>query len=105
MSQEIRINYQEVYAKVAELRQRMESELQEMEGTYRQASTTLNQLDSQTNAALIETVEQNRAKSQVTAETLTKLLSFIEASAQQVERDEAMISRAFTISRPNTPPV
>jgi len=102
MSQEIRINYEEVYAKTAELRQRIQSELQDMEATYRQTTSTLNQMDSRTNAVLLETMEQNRAKSLITAETLNKLLSFIDASAQQVERDEAMMTRAFTISRTST---
>jgi len=98
MSQEIRINYQEVYTKTAELRQRIQTKLQEMENTYRQVNTGLNQMDSYTNAVLIETMEQNRLKAQLTAETLNKLLSFIEASAQQVERDEAIIARTFATS-------
>jgi len=102
MPNEILVNYEEVYAKVAELRTRIQTGLQEIETTYRQATTTLNQMDSQTNAALIETIEEIRVQNQVSAETLTKLLTVIESSAQQVERDEAMIARAFTISRANT---
>ena len=101
MPGEIRINYEEVYSKTAELRQRIHTELQEMEATYRQANSSLRSMDSRTNAELIEAMEHNRVKACVTAETLTKLLSFIEASAKQVERDEAAISRKFELSRIN----
>jgi len=102
MPREIKINYQEVYSKTAELRQRIQSELQEMETTYRQTNSTLHSMDSRTNAEIMESMEINRQKAQVTAETLTKLLSFIEASAQHVERDESTLARSFTQSRIQT---
>jgi len=102
MSQEIRINYEEVYSKTAELRQRIQSELQEMEGAYRQAGSTLHSMDSRTNAVIIESMEANRIKAQVTAETLTKLLSFIDTAAKQVERDESTIARSFNQTRVRT---
>jgi len=99
MSREIKINYPEVYTKTTELRQRIQSELRELEGTYRQANTSLHRMDSKTNGAIIETMEANREKARVTAETLTKLLSFIDAAAQQVEREENAMSRIFTSAR------
>jgi len=99
MSRQILINYEEVYSKTAELRQRIQAELREAEAAYRQAGQALRHLDGRTNAVFMESMEANRVKSQVTCETLTKLLSFIEASARQVERDESMISRAFTSVR------
>jgi len=99
MSREIKINYQEIYSKTAELRQRIQSELQEMETTYRQTNSTLHSMDSRTNAEIMESMEINRQKAQVTAETLTKLLSFIDEAARQVEHDESKMSRAFTQSR------
>jgi len=99
MSREIRINYEEVYAKAAELRQRITAELREMDAAYRQAQTSLRQMDSQTNAEFIESMRFNQEKAQITAETLTKLLSFIESSARQCEREERDISRMFERSR------
>jgi len=95
---EIKINYQEVYTKTTELRQRIQAEIQELEGTYRQANTSLRRMDSKTNGVIIETMESNREKARVTAETLTKLLSFIDSAAQQVEREENAMSRVFTSS-------
>ena len=99
MSREIKINYPEVYSKTTELRQRIQSEIQELEGTYRQANASLRRMDSKTNGAIIETMEANQEKARVTAETLTKLLSFIETAAQQVEREENAMSRVFTSAR------
>jgi len=93
---EMKINYEAVYSKTAEIRQRIQSELQEVETSHRQVNTSLTRMDSRTNAVLIEAIQSNRQKCQVTGETLTKLLTFIEAAARQVERDEAMIARAFS---------
>ena len=99
MSREIRINYEEVYAKTAELRQRITTELREMDGTYRQCQSSLRRMDSRTNAEFIESMEINQQKSRVATETLTKLLSFIETASRQVERDEATLARGFSRSR------
>ena len=99
MPNEIRISYEEVYTKTAELRGRIQSELQEVETAYRQANTALMRLDSRTNAVLVQAAESNRQKCQVTCGTLTKLLSFIDASARQIERNDAMIARVFMSSR------
>ena len=102
MPQEIRINYEAVYTKTRELRQRIQSELREVTTTYRQAQTSLQRLDSRTNAEFTEAMVLNQQKCQVAVETLTKLLSFIETSTRQVEREERTISRAFMTSRVRT---
>jgi len=99
MSREIRINYEEVYAKTAELRQRLTAELREMDMEYRQIQSDLRRLDGRTNAEFIEAMKMNQQKAQMTVETLTKLLTFIESSAREIERDEAMTSRIFSRSR------
>ena len=101
MSREIRVQYEEVYSKTAELQRCIQVELQEMEASYHQATSSVHRMDSRTNAAFMEIMAANRLKAQVTAETLNKLLSFIETSARQIERDEAMIKRAFALSRIN----
>jgi len=102
MPTEIKINYEEVYSKTAELRQRLQSESREAEATYRQASQTLRRMDGKTNAEYTEAIAANQEKSRITAETLTKLIAFIESSARQVERDEAIITRTFTSARIRT---
>ena len=99
MSNQILVNYDEVYTKVAELRHRIQTELVEMNAAYRQAASTLNGMDGSANAAMIEAMVSNQRKSQITADTLTKLLSFIDASTRQVERGEQNIARTFESAR------
>jgi len=99
MSHQILVNYDEVYSKVAELRNRIQTELMEMNATYRQAASTLNGMDGSTNAAMTEAMVSNQKKTQVTADTLIKLLSFIDASTRQIERGEQSIARTFESTR------
>jgi len=96
MPRQIQVQYEAVYSKTAELRSRIESELQEMDTSYRQTESALHRLDSRTNAVLMETMRENQRKAQVTCETLRKLLAFIDTSARQVERDEQMLVRVFS---------
>jgi hypothetical protein len=88
-----------VYSKTAELRQRIETELREMDTEYHQVRLSLQRMDSRTNATLMETMTENQQKARLTADTLHKLLAFIDTSARQVERNEQMIARVFTTSR------
>jgi len=92
---EIKINYAEVYAKTAEIRKHIQSELQQMDTVYRQTQSSLQRMDSSTNAAIIETMALNQEKNRASAEVLTKLLSFIDTAAKQIERDESMIANVF----------
>ena len=99
MSNNFKINYTEVYSKTAELRNRIESELASMEGAYRQVQSGLQGLDGKANAAFIEAMDDNQMKAHITAETLHKLLSFIELSARQVEQDELRLKSMYTLAR------
>ena len=99
MSGQILIQYDAVYSKTAELRQRIENELAEMEASYRQVQSTLRGMDGKANAMFIETMETNREKARLTADTLRKLLSFIENSARQVEQEERIIKSMFASTR------
>ena len=99
MQGEILVQYNEVYNQTAEMRQRIESELRDMDAVYRQATQSLRQMDSKTNGIFIEAMEDNRRKAQVTANTLRRLLTFIENSARTIEREEEGITRMFTSTR------
>ena len=99
MSGEIFIDYDAVYNKTAELRRRIESELNEMDATYRQVHSSLRRMDGKHNATFMETMNDNQRKARLTAETLHELLSFIESSAKHVERNEKMHTRIFTSLR------
>ena len=96
MTGQILINYDEVYSKTAEMRQRLESELMEMDTRYRQVQSILRGLDGKTNAVFIEAMRDNQRKARVTAETLRELIMFMDSSARLVERQEEIHKRAFT---------
>ena len=99
MSDRFQIKYTEVYSKTAELRSRIESELSNMDAAYRQAQSDLHGLDGKTNATFMETIEQNKMKAHVTAETLHKLLTFIELSSRQVEHDELKMKGMYSMAK------
>jgi len=95
MSNQIFINYDEVYSKTAALRRRAVDELREANTAYRQIASSLRRMDGSTNAEIEDAMQANQQMSQTTVDTLTKLLSFIELSARQVERGEQTMARAF----------
>ena len=99
MSGQILVNYEEVYSKTAELRQRIEFELHEMDATYHRCQVDLQGMDGSANAAFIEAVEANQIKARVTAEVLTNLLRFMELSTRQVEQDEMKLKAMFDATR------
>ena len=98
MSGKISIQYSEVYAKTAELRNRIDNQLSEMDADYKQLQTRLQGMDSRTNAVFAETMMQNHVKACITSETLHRLLSFIELSAKQVEHDENVLKSMYTLA-------
>ena len=102
MSGQILIQYEAVYNKTAELRNRIDIEIREMDTAYRQAQSGLRGMDGRTNAVLMETMECNQQKARTTADTLQKLLTFIEHSARQVERNEQAIYSVFSLSNLRT---
>jgi len=104
MSNEIKINYDAVYAKTKELRSRMEAELREVDAGYRQAHSSLNGMDSQTNATLTECMEANQAKARAIAETAQRLRTFIENATRDAQQEDKQIARVFSSSRINIRP-
>ena len=98
MPGEILINYEEVHSKLSELRNIIESEVRDMNNAYRQTTFAASRMDGKANAVFAETILANQRKSQVTADTVTKLLMFMDNSARQVEREEQAISRVFDSS-------
>ena len=101
MSNQILINYDEVYSKTRELRTRLSSELRDMNAEYRQIQSTIQRMDGRTNAEFAEVINANQHKVQTTMETLQRLLTFIESSARETEQEEHRIRQIFsaTISR------
>ena len=96
MTGEILVQYDAVYTKIAELRNRLNTELHEMDATYRQVRTMLRGMDGRTNAVFMETMEENQKKARITADTLNKLISFMETSARHVEQEEMILKRMFS---------
>jgi len=99
MPGQILINYGEVYSKVAELRNRINIELRELDTKYRQVQSSLRRMDGKTNTVFSEAMEDNQRKARLASETLQELLAFIEISAREVERNEQMHQRIFEFSR------
>ena len=97
MSERITIQYDVVYAKTAELHERIQSKLSKMDTTYNQAQVDLQGMDGKANAMLMETLDVNRKKAQATSEVLHQLLSFIELSARQVEHDEMVMKTMYSM--------
>ena len=99
MSDQILINYEAVYTKCRELRRRLQTEVRDMDGEYRQIQSSLRGMDSRTNAQMMTTVEANLGKAQMTAETLLRLLTSIEDSARATEQEEQRIKQMFNMAR------
>jgi len=99
MPNKFQINYTQVYSKTAELRSRIELELSNMDATYNQIQSGLQGMDGKTNASCMETMKENQERAHVSAETLHKLLTFIELSARQVESDEHRLKGMYTLAR------
>jgi len=75
-----------------------------MQAAYRQCQSDLHGMDGATNAALMDAMEENQVKAQITAETLHKLPTFIELSSRQVEQDELRIKGMFSMAQTNSSP-
>jgi len=101
MSGKILINYEAVYTKCRELRNRLLHEIRDMDGEYRHIQSNLQRMDSRTNAELMTTIAANQGKAQVTADTLQRLLTTIENSARATEQEELRIKQAFDMMRPS----
>ena len=95
MSDRIHVDFTTVYSQTAALRSQVAAEIDCMEGEYQQIQSMLDTVDSATNFALKEAMEINRQKTQLTAMTLDKLLSFMSNSTMQVETTESKIKSVF----------
>jgi len=88
MSQEIRMDYNAVYKKTAELRKHLLSAINEMESEYRQIVSNLRGMDRRASEAIIKMIEASRRRTKVISEVIANLLSFMDAIARQAEKDE-----------------
>ena len=100
---QIQINYEEVYRRTAQLRNRINYDLlSRIENEYRNLDSVIDELDGATAAALKKTMEENRQKSIAAAAVLDKLLSFMANSSQQVELNEQIMANTI-LSGTNVP--
>ena len=94
----IQVNYDEVYAKTAELRRHISANIVgRANSDYNRIQSHLRQVDGGANEVLIEVMEANRQKTLAAAYAMDKLLEFIATSAKQIEINEDRIAR--TINR------
>jgi len=96
MDRQIKINAEEINTKSAQLRNRMQAQLHEMDDEYNRIQSTINQnTDGAASAALCNALEANRKKAYEVAETLEKLMSFMTNAAKQVETEDRKIANTF----------
>jgi len=100
MAREILVNHDEVYNLVGTLTSYIESEIIcEAENRYSQINTQLQQVDSATNAGLIEALECNKVKTKICADTLQKLLALVECVAREMEKEDSQMARGIGSER------
>jgi len=95
MSDKIRVDYQEVYARTTAIIAKLEDGIAHMEAKYDKATATLEGMDGKTNDALIRTLEFKRCKWTVTAETMKKLVTTMYDMAQRLEQRDALLAQQF----------
>jgi len=99
---EMKVQFGEVHSKTSELRSRIEERIYAMESAYATIQSSLEGLDSASNATYIQTMERNKYKAYVMAETLNKLLAFLENSAIHVEQEDKNLGGVFNTTPPST---
>ena len=95
-AREIRVQNWEVFSRVATLQAELRASLQEMEAEYNKIQSMLTEVDSATTAAFVSAMENNKLKAKTTAETLNKLLVFLNNSTNFVMEEDQRLSSAFT---------
>lgn len=85
----MKIDFDKVYTPTQQMRNYISNNLaNEINDDYRKLQRTLDSVDSQTNAILKDGVELHLQKSLKTLQTIDRLLSFIEESANLAEEQE-----------------
>ena len=96
----IHIKYDEVYAETAKLKGHLASNVvARADAEYRQMQSNLRNVDGAASAAYSDFIEENRRKTAIAANTIVKLLDFMENSARQIEASEQRIARAISTAR------
>jgi len=98
MSNQLRVNYAAVYSTVAQLKGSIRTVVNTTDQEYAQLLPTVRTMDSASNANFQNAINRNQRKAVVTAEILEKLVTFIENSARQLERQEQRAVTSFTQS-------
>ena len=89
------VRYAEVTSQTQELRNRLHMEFVQMNAAYKDALTSLVNMDGQANAEILGAMNENQNKARIASEILSKLLEFIEISSQQMELSEQNVIRFF----------
>jgi len=100
MATQLTLDYDKVSEQTAAMQAQLDAALKNMDDKYRHLDPLIEQTDGAANAALKETVAANQKKSRVSAETLKKLLSFIEGSAKSTKEVDEAIEHIFGASAP-----
>ena len=96
MSTLISIKHTELYDQISGLNEGLLETMSELDSKYREIKSELKELDSATNAELMNVIEHNQRKVAIEVETLDKLLLFIRNTAEEYETLDNSMSRNFS---------
>lgn len=93
MDRTIYVNFPVVYAKINELRARLDADvIAASESQLVQTTNMLSQVDGETNGEMITAMNMNKEKTVLCAQTLRKMLDFIENAAHAVQAEDQQLS-------------
>jgi hypothetical protein len=93
MDRTIYVNFPVVYATINELRARLDTDvIANSESQLAQTQQMLSQVDGETNAELSIAMNMNKEKTVLCAQTLRKMLDFLENAARAVEEEDRHLS-------------
>jgi len=102
MNERITIEYDEVYAKCAQLRAVLSDQQADTKGKYGRMRAAMGQMDGQVNGLLDGAMRLNEQKGDILCTAAFNLLNFIEQSARHVQQDEHKIAASYTMGSEST---
>ena len=89
MAEQIKIDYDTIYAKVAELQHFLDEDVQKDSGRkYGKVQESLDNMSGRTTEAMKETVLKTRQKTETMVTALQQILQFIQTSTKEYQRKE-----------------
>ena len=98
MSQ-VLVNYDQIFGDITSMRREIQSEIIQMQTSYQQCQHALTAMDGGGNFAIREAMVANMEKARVTADTLEKLLIFINDATREAQELDRAMGRVLDMSQ------